>query len=38
MGGGIGFMVRKYGLAVDNLLAAQIVTAAGDVVTTSADE
>jgi FAD/FMN-containing dehydrogenase len=37
-GGGIGFMVRKYGLAIDNLLAAQIVTAAGDVVTASADE
>jgi FAD/FMN-containing dehydrogenase len=37
-GGGIGFMVRKYGLAIDNLLAAQIVTAAGDIVTASADE
>ena len=37
-GGGIGFMVRKYGLAIDNLLAAQVVTAAGDIVTTSAEE
>jgi FAD/FMN-containing dehydrogenase len=37
-GGGIGFMVRKYGLAIDNLLAAQVVTAAGDIVTASADE
>ena len=37
-GGGIGFMVRKYGLAIDNLLSAQVVTAAGDVVTASADE
>jgi hypothetical protein len=37
-GGGIGFMVRKYGLAIDNLLAAQVVTAAGDIVTASASE
>jgi FAD/FMN-containing dehydrogenase len=37
-GGGIGFMVRKYGLAIDNLLAAQVVTAAGEIVTASADE
>lgn len=37
-GGGIGFMVRKYGLAIDNLLAAQVVTADGDIVTASADE
>src|SRR5918997_7115070 len=37
-GGGIGFMVRKYGLAIDNLLAAQVVTAAGEIVTASAEE
>ena len=37
-GGGIGYMVRKYGLAVDNLLSAQVVTAAGEVVTASATE
>jgi FAD/FMN-containing dehydrogenase len=37
-GGGIGFMVRKYGLAIDNLIAAQVVTAAGEIVTASADE
>jgi FAD/FMN-containing dehydrogenase len=37
-GGGIGFMVRKYGLAVDNLIAAQVVTAAGDIVIASASE
>jgi FAD/FMN-containing dehydrogenase len=37
-GGGIGFMVRKYGLAIDNLLAAQVVTADGDIVTASATE
>ncbi len=37
-GGGIGFMVRKYGLAIDNLIAAQVVTAAGEIVTASASE
>lgn len=30
-GGGIGFMARKYGLAIDNLVAAQVVTASGDI-------
>jgi hypothetical protein len=34
-GGGIGFMVRKYGLAIDNLLSAEVVTAAGEIVTAS---
>lgn len=37
-GGGIGFMARKYGLAIDNLLAAEVVTASGEIVTASADE
>jgi hypothetical protein len=37
-GGGIGFMVRKYGLAIDNLLEVQVVTAAGEIVTASPDE
>jgi FAD/FMN-containing dehydrogenase len=37
-GGGIGLMVRKHGLAIDNLLAAQVVTAAGDIVTASETE
>ena len=37
-GGGIGFMVRKYGLAIDNLLSAQVVTAAGQIVTASSTE
>ena len=36
--GGIGWKVRKYGLALDSLVAAEVVTAAGDVVRASADE
>jgi len=38
LGGGIGFLMRKYGLTVDNLLAAEVVTAEGSVVRASADE
>jgi len=37
-GGGIGFMVRKYGLAIDNLISAQVVTAAGEILNVSANE
>lgn len=36
--GGIGWLVRKHGLTIDNLLAAEVVTAAGDVVRASDTE
>jgi FAD/FMN-containing dehydrogenase len=38
LGGGIGWQVRKYGLALDNLLAAELVTAGGEVVRASGSE
>jgi FAD/FMN-containing dehydrogenase len=38
LGGGIGFLMRKHGLAVDSLLAAEVVTAEGNIVRASADE
>jgi len=38
LGGGIGFLMRKHGLAIDNMLAAEVVTADGSVVRASADE
>jgi FAD/FMN-containing dehydrogenase len=37
LGGGVGFLSRKYGLTVDNMLAAEIVTAAGEILTVDAD-
>jgi FAD/FMN-containing dehydrogenase len=38
LGGGIGFLVRKYGLTIDSLLSVEMVTAAGEAVTASATE
>ncbi|MEV0195265.1 FAD-binding oxidoreductase [Nonomuraea sp. NPDC050691] len=38
LSGGIGWKVRKYGLALDNVVAAQVVTAGGDVVRASAQD
>jgi hypothetical protein len=34
LGGGIGFLVRKHGMTIDSLLAAEVVTADGEVVHT----
>ncbi|WP_157252755.1 FAD-binding oxidoreductase [Nonomuraea typhae] len=38
LGGGIGWMVRKYGLALDSLVAAEVVTADGQILRVSADD
>ena len=38
LGGGLGWLIGKHGLAIDNLRSAQLVLADGRVVTTSQDE
>ncbi len=37
LGGGIGFLVRKHGLTIDNLLAADVVTADGELLRADAE-
>ena len=38
LGGGIGWIMRKHGLSIDNLLSIDLVTATGEFVRASADE
>ena len=38
LGGGFGWLSRKYGMTIDSLESAEVVTAAGDVVRASASE
>ena len=37
LGGGVGYLVRKYGLTIDDLLAAEIVTADGQILQVDAE-
>ena len=38
LGGGLGWLMAKHGLAMDNLVSAEVVTASGDIVRTSKEE
>jgi FAD/FMN-containing dehydrogenase len=38
LGGGVGWLARKYGLACDNVISFELVTAEGEVLQVSADE
>jgi FAD/FMN-containing dehydrogenase len=38
LGGGIGWIMRKYGLTIDQLVSVDVVTAGGELVKASADE
>jgi FAD/FMN-containing dehydrogenase len=37
LGGGVGYLVRKYGLTIDDLLAAEVVTSDGQILHVDAD-
>jgi len=38
LGGGVGWLIRKYGMSIDNLLSSQVVPADAKVLTASASE
>jgi FAD/FMN-containing dehydrogenase len=38
LGGGVGWLIRKYGMSIDNVLSCQVVTANAKVLTASASE